>query len=150
MISNKSNAGDSLAASHILATCRTVAVVGLSPKPHRDSYHVASYMQAQGWRIVPVNPVVAASGERILGEVVYASLTEAAGHQTIDLVDVFRNSLDVPPIVDEAIALKLPALWLQLGVRHDEAVAKARAAGLQVVQDQCLLVAHQRQARQQG
>lgn len=150
MVFDKDNAADSLAASHILATCRTVAVVGLSPKPHRDSYHVASYMQAQGWRIVPVNPVVAASGERILGEVVYASLTEAAGHQTIDLVDVFRNSLDVPPIVDEAIVLKLPALWLQLGVRHDEAVAKARAAGLQVVQDQCLLVAHQRQARQQG
>ena len=131
--------------TRLLATCRTVAVVGLSPKPHRDSYHVASYMQAQGWRIVPVNPVVAASGEHILGEVVYASLTEAAGHQTIDLVDVFRNSVDVPPIVDEAIALKLPAVWLQLGVRHDAAVAKAHAAGLWAVQDRCLKVEYARQ-----
>jgi len=94
---------------------------------------------------VPVNPVVAASGEHILGEVVYASLTEAAGHQTIDLVDVFRNSVDVPPIVDEAIALKLPAVWLQLGVRHDAAVAKAHAAGLWAVQDRCLKVEYARQ-----
>jgi predicted CoA-binding protein len=135
---------------HILTTCRTVAVVGLSPKSHRDSFHVAHYMQAQGWRIVPVNPVVAASGEKILGEVVYATLTDAARVEKIDLVDVFRNSADVPPIVDEAIALKLPAVWLQLGVRHDGAVAKAQAAGLQVVQDHCLLVEHQRLGHQQG
>jgi predicted CoA-binding protein len=136
--------------AHILATCRTVAVVGLSPKTHRDSYHVAQYLQTQGWRIVPVNPVVAASGERILGEVVYASLTDAARAEAIDLVDVFRNSADVPPLVDEALALGLPALWLQLGVRHDEAAGKARAAGLQVVQDHCLLVEHQSLGRQQG
>ena len=138
------------AVAHILATCRTVAVVGLSPKAHRDSFRVSQYMQVQGWRVVPVNPVVAASGERILGERVYATLTEAAGAESIGLVNVFRNSADVPPIVDEAIALKLPALWLQLGVKHDGAVAKARAAGMHVVQDRCLMVDHARSASQQG
>lgn len=138
------------AVAHILATCRTVAVVGLSPKAHRDSFRVSQYMQAQGWRVVPVNPVVAASGERILGEKVYANLTEAARSEAIDLVNVFRNSADVPPIVDEAITLKLPAIWLQLGVRHDAAVAKARAAGLQVVQDRCLMVDHARSSSQRG
>ena len=134
----------------ILSKPRTVAVVGLSPKPHRDSFEVSRYMQAQGWRVVPVNPVAAASGERILGEVVYASLTDAARVEAIDLVNVFRNSIDVPPIVDEALALGLPALWLQLGVVHPEAVAKARAAGLQVVQDRCLMVEHARHVAQRG
>lgn len=138
------------AVAHILATCRTVAVVGLSPKTHRDSYRVSQYMQAQGWRVVPVNPVVAASGARILGEKAYATLTEAVRSEAIDLVNVFRNSADVPPIVDEAIVLKLPALWLQLGVRHDAAVAKARTAGMHVVQDRCLMVDHARSASQRG
>lgn len=138
------------AVAHILSTCRTVAVVGLSPKVHRDSYHVAQYMQAHGWRVVPVNPVAAGSGARILGEVVYATLTEAAHAEKIDLVNVFRNSIEVPPIVDEVIALKLPALWLQLGVRHDAAVAKAHAAGMEVVQDRCLMVDHARSASQRG
>jgi hypothetical protein len=138
------------ALAHILATCRTVAVVGLSPKSHRDSYRVSQYMQSQGWRVVPVNPVAAASGERILGEMVYATLSDAAQAEKIDLVNVFRNSIEVPPIVEEAVRLKLPALWLQLGVRHDAAVAKARAAGLQVVQDRCLMVEHARGASQRG
>ncbi len=132
------------AVSHILSTCRTVAVVGLSPKAHRDSFRVAQYMQSHGWRVVPVNPVAASSGERILGEVVYATLTGAARAEKIDLVDVFRNSSEVPPIVDEAIALKLPAIWLQLGVRHDAAFAKAQAAGLVAVQDLCLKEEHAR------
>ena len=124
----------------------TIAVVGLSPKPHRDSYRVSAYMQAHGWRIVPINPVAAASGTPILGETVYATLTEAAAVETIDLVNVFRNSEDVPPIVDEAVRLALPALWLQMGVRHDAAAAQARAAGMQVVQDKCLMVEHRRAA----
>ena len=128
------------AIARILSTCRTVAVVGLSPKAHRDSFHVAQYMQAQGWRIVPVNPVVAATGARILGEPVYSSLSDAARCLEIDLVDVFRNSDEVPPIVDEALGLGLPAIWLQSGVTHAAAVAKARAAGMQVVQDRCLKV----------
>ena len=132
---------------HILSTCKTIAVVGLSPKSHRDSYEVAHYMQQQGYRIVPVNPVAAASGALILGEPVYASLLEAAQHTAIDLVDVFRNSEDVPPVVDEAIAIGAKALWLQLGITHDTASAKALAAGLVVVQNKCLLIEHQARQR---
>lgn len=125
---------------HILRTCRTVAVVGLSPKPHRASFEVSQYMQAHGWRIIPVNPVVAASGKPILGERVYATLTEAARHEKIDLVNVFRNAQDVPPVAAEAIAIGASALWLQLGIEHEAAVAAARAAGLCVVQNKCLKV----------
>jgi predicted CoA-binding protein len=127
---------------HILANCRTVAVVGLSPNPQRDSFEVSHYMQAHGWRIVPVNPVAAASGALILGEPVYATLQEAAQHAQIDLVNVFRNAEDVPPVVDDAIAIGAPALWLQLGIVHDAACAKAQAAGLWVVQNKCLMVVH--------
>jgi len=134
------------AVAHILAHCRTVAVVGLSPKAHRESYLVAQYLQAQGWRIVPVNPVAAASGQLILGEKVYATLTDAAQHEALDLVDVFRNSDDVPPVVDEALALGLKAIWLQLGICHDAAMARARAAGVAAVQNRCLKIDHARQA----
>jgi predicted CoA-binding protein len=132
------------AIARILATCRTVAVVGLSPKPDRDSFRVSRYMQAHGWRVVPVNPVAAASGARILGEVAYASLTEAARVESIDLVNVFRNSEDVPPVVDEAICLGLSALWLQLGISNDGAIARAKAAGMLAVQNRCLMVEHAR------
>ena len=128
--------------AHILATCRTVAVVGLSPKPHRDSYEVAQYMQAQGWRIVPINP--AAQVSEILGEPVYPSLQDAASHVQIDLVNVFRNSADVPPVADEAIAIGAKALWLQLEIENPAAAGKARAADLTVVQNKCLLVEHRR------
>ena len=126
----------------ILHSSRTLAIVGLSPKPERDSHHVAEYLQQQGYRIVPVNPM--AAGQHILGEPCWPSLTEAAQHHRIDLVDVFRNSADVPPIAEEAIAIGAKALWLQLGVQHDAAAAQARAAGLRVVQDHCTLVEHQR------
>lgn len=132
------------AVEHILTQCRTVAVVGLSPKVHRESYRVAQYMQSQGWRIVPVNPVAAASGQTILGEKVYATLTDAAAHEALDLVNVFRNSEDVPPVVDEAITQGLGAIWLQLGISHNEALARARAAGLVAVQNRCLKVDHAR------
>ncbi len=124
----------------ILATCRTVAVVGLSPKPHRASFDVSRYMQAHGWRIIPVNPL--AAGQTILGETVYATLAEAAQLEKIDLVNVFRNAEDVPPVVTDAIAIGAPALWLQLGIRHDAALERARAAGMLVVQDKCLKVEH--------
>ena len=127
---------------HILATCRTVAVVGLSPKPHRASFDVSRYMQAHGWRIIPVNPVAAASGAPILGEKVYATLGEAAQHEKIDLVNVFRHSEDVPPVAAEAIAIGAQALWLQLGIENNEAAQAARAAGLRVVQNKCLMVEH--------
>ena len=124
----------------ILATCRTVAVVGLSPKAHRASFDVSRYMQAHGWRIIPVNPL--AAGQTILGETVYATLAEAAQLEKIDLVNVFRNAEDVPPVVTDAIAIGAPALWLQLGIRHDAALERARAAGMLVVQDKCLKVEH--------
>lgn len=124
----------------VLRHCRTVAVVGLSPKPHRDSYQVARYMQARGWRIVPVNPM--AAGQTILGEPVYPSLVEAARHERIELVNCFRNSADIPPIVDEAISIGALAVWMQLGVEHDEAAARARKAGLRVVQNRCLKIDH--------
>ncbi len=137
---------ESQAVAHILQHCRQVAVVGLSPKAHRDSYRVAQYMQAHGWRIIPINPVAAASGEPILGERVYATLLDAAQHEKIDLVDVFRNSDEVPPVVEEAIAIRAPALWLQLGVSHASAMAAARAAGMVAVQNLCLKVEHARQA----
>jgi predicted CoA-binding protein len=126
------------AIADILQHCRTVAVVGLSPKPHRDSFDVARYMQMQGWRIVPVNP----NASEILGEKVYASLSEAARHERIDLVNCFRNSADIPPIVDEAIAIGAKAVWMQLGIEHAAAAEKARAAGLLVVQNRCLKIDH--------
>jgi uncharacterized protein len=132
--------------NQLLSQPRTVAVVGLSPKPHRDSFRVAQYMQSQGWRIVPINPLAAASGAPILGEKVYATLTEAARERQIELVDVFRNSADVPPVIDEAIAIGAPAVWLQLGAVHEAATAKARAAGLLVVEGRCLMVEHRRAA----
>lgn len=124
----------------VLRHCRTVAVVGLSPKPHRDSYMVARYMQARGWRIVPVNPM--AAGQNILGEPVYPSLTEAARHERIELVNCFRNSADIPPIVDEAISIGALAVWMQLGVEHEAAAGRARQAGLRVVQNRCLKIDH--------
>ena len=126
--------------AYILGHCRTVGVVGLSPQPHRDSYAVSRYMQAQGWRIVPINP----NATNILGETAYPSLTEAARHHRIELVNVFRNSADVPPVVDEAIAIGAQGVWLQMGVVHGVAAAKARAAGLRFVQDRCLMVEHRR------
>ena len=131
------------AALSILQNCRTIAVVGLSPKPERDSHHVAEYLQQQGYRIVPINPMAT----DILGERCWPTLTAAAQHLgavRIDLVDVFRNSADVPPIADEAIAIGAQALWLQLGVQNDTACERARAAGLQVVQNRCTLVEHQK------
>ena len=130
--------------TRLATTPCTVAVVGLSPKSHRASYEVAQYLQRHGWRIVPVNP--AAAGTQILGEPVYASLTEAASAHAIALVDVFRNSDDVPPVVDEALALGLPAIWLQLGIAHPQAAAKARAAGVAFVQNLCLKVEHAQRA----
>ena len=121
-----------------LANCKTIAVVGLSPKPHRDSFRVAKYMQDHGFRIVPINP----NPPEVLGEKAYASLTEAAMHERIDMVNCFRNSEDIPPIAAEAIAIGAKSLWLQIGVVNDAAAKLATEAGLVVVQDLCLMVEH--------
>jgi predicted CoA-binding protein len=127
----------------IMTRYRTVAVVGLSPKAHRESYGVAQYMQSQGWRIIPINP----NASEILGETAYPSLQAAARHHPIELVNVFRNSEDVPPVVDEAIAVGAKAVWLQLGIEHAAAAQKARDAGLQVVQNKCLKVEYRNRHR---
>lgn len=129
----------------ILATCRTIAVVGLSPQWHRPSYFAAKYMQAHGYRIVPVNP----AATEILGARAFPSLTAAAqalaaeGH-AIDMVDCFRRTEDIPPLADEAIAIGAKCLWQQLGVVNEAAAAKARAAGLDAVIDRCVKIEHAR------
>jgi uncharacterized protein len=132
---------------NILKTCKTIAVVGLSPKVHRDSYEVAEYMQSQGYRIIPINPVAAAPNSpntSILGEKVYATLADAAKVEKIDMVDCFRNSADIPPIATEAVQIKAQALWMQLGIDNEAAKAEAVAAGLAVVENRCLLIEHKR------
>jgi uncharacterized protein len=129
---------------HILKTCKTIAVVGLSPKVHRDSYEVAEYMQSQGYRIIPINPVAAASNKPILSEKVYATLIDAAKVEKIDMVDCFRNSADIPPIASEAVHIKAQVLWMQLGIESEAAKTEAEAAGLAVVENKCLLIEHRR------
>ena len=128
--------------AHILTTCRTIAVVGLSGNPARPSYGVAQYMQGQGYRIIPINPNEA----QILGETCYPSLSAAAQHEKFELVNCFRRSADIPPVVDETIALigaaGIQALWMQQGIAHPAAAAIAHAAGLKVVQDRCLKIEH--------
>ena len=133
----------------LLTRCRTLAVVGLSPQWHRPSYFAAKYMQAHGYRIVPVNPVVAREGGQILGETAYASVTEAAAALAaqgakIDMVDCFRKSEDIPPLAEEAIAIGAQCLWLQLGVFNEEAVRRAESAGLRTVQNRCVKIEHAR------
>jgi uncharacterized protein len=138
MTSTPSKISTSERLPHILQHCRTIAVVGLSPQPQRDSNEVARYLQAHGYRIIPVNP----NASEVLGEKCYATLREAAQRETIDLVDCFRNSPDIPPIVDDAIAIGAKAVWMQLGVSHAAAACKAEAAGLLVVQDRCIKIDH--------
>jgi predicted CoA-binding protein len=117
----------------ILNTVETVAVVGASDNPARPSFYVMKYMKRKGYRQVPVNPGKA--GIEILGEIVYASLLDIPF--PVDMVDCFRNSEAIPAIAEEAIAINAKVLWMQLGVRHDEAAAKAEAAGLKVVMNRC-------------
>lgn len=133
----------------LLTRCRTLAVVGLSPQWHRPSYFAAKYMQAHGYRIVPVNPVVAREGGQILGETAYASVTEASAALAaqgvkIDMVDCFRKSEDIPPLAEEAIAIGAQCLWLQLGVWSEDAVRRAESAGLRTVQNRCVKIEHAR------
>jgi predicted CoA-binding protein len=124
----------------LLKRAKTIAVVGLSDDPEKPSYSVSKYLQSRGYRIVPVNPKLSEWS----GEKAYASLSEAAKAEKIDIVDVFRCSDAVPAIVDEVLALGIPALWLQEGVVHEEAAEKARQAGVVVVMDKCILKEHRR------
>lgn len=120
----------------LLVRYRRIAMVGLSANPSRPSYRVAVHMLAYGYEVIPVNPTV----ESVLGVPAVASLADVPG--PLEIVDVFRRPAEVPAVVDEAIALGARAVWLQLGLRDDAAAARARAAGLAVVQDRCIKMEH--------
>ena len=117
----------------ILGAMKSVAVVGISAKPDRASNGIARFLVGQGFEVVGVNPVLK---EDVLGIKVYSSLNDVPG--SIDVVNVFRRSDTVPPVVDEAIAVKAKVVWMQEEVVHEEAAAKARDAGLDVIQDRCI------------
>ena len=117
----------------ILGRVRTIAMVGASANPARDSHHVMRFLQTNGYRVIPVNPGLA--GQSLLGEHVYGSLRDI--DETVDMVDVFRRSEAVPDIAEDAIAIGAKVLWTQLGVRNEPAASRAEAAGLEVVMDRC-------------
>ena len=125
----------------LLKTAKTIAVVGLSSSPLRPSYGVAAYMQSQGYRIIPVNPTI----QGALGEKAYASLADVP--EKIDIVNIFRRPENVPPIVEEAIGLKIRAVWMQETVVNEAAAQKARDAGITVVMDRCILKEHRKRSR---
>jgi hypothetical protein len=124
--------------TELLRSSRTIAVVGLSNKRFRPSYGVAEYMQRNGYRIIPVNPQV----QSVLGEKCYPDLDSVP--ERVDIVDIFRRAEFVPEIVEAAIRIGARAVWMQEGVVHEEAAAKARTAGLEVVMDRCILKDHRR------
>lgn len=124
--------------SELLRNSRTIAVVGLSGNRRRPSYGVSEYMQSVGYRIIPVNPLET----EVLGEKAYASLDDVPG--PVDIVDIFRRPEFVPDIVDAAIRIGAKCVWMQEGVMHEEAAAKARAAGLEVVMNRCILKEHRK------
>ncbi|MDO1581805.1 CoA-binding protein [Rhizobium oryzicola] len=126
----------------VLKSVKTIALVGASPNPSRPSHGVMGFLLSKGYRVVPVNPGQA--GKTILGQKVYGDLAEIP--DTIDMIDVFRASEHVESVVDEALALDHPpkAIWLQLGVRNDEAAEKAEAAGIKVVMDRCPAIEYPR------
>jgi len=123
-----------------LGRVKTIAVIGISPKEDRPSHIVASYLKSKGYRIIPVRP----DGETILNEKVYHNLMEIPKEIEVDVVDIFRKSEDVPPIVEEAIKRGAKVVWMQEGVIHKEAGEKAEKAGLKVVMDRCMKKEHQR------
>jgi len=139
---NATSSPDSI--SDLLRHSKTIAVVGLSSNPRRPSHEVAAYLQSVGYRIIPVNP----NESEVLGEKSYPRLEDVP--YPIDIVDVFRRSEDVPPVVNSAIAIKPKVLWLQLGITNSTAAEKARAAGLLVVEDACLLIEHKKRKTEIG
>jgi uncharacterized protein len=129
------------AVTELLNCAKTIAVVGLSDRPMRVSHGVSAYMQSHGYRIIPVNPQI----EWSLGEKAYASLLEVP--EKIDIVNIFRRPEFVEGIVEQAIRLKVPAIWMQEDVIDEEAAEKARAAGIFVVMDRCILKEHRARFR---
>lgn len=126
----------------LLQKYHTIAVVGLSSRPMRPSYAVTEYMQAAGYRIIPVNP----NETEVLGEKSYARLEDVP--EKIEIVNVFRRAEEVPPVVESAIRVGAKVIWMQLGIENEEAAEKARSAGLVVIEDACILVEHRRRARE--
>lgn len=124
--------------ARLFAEVKRIAVVGLSPQPARPSYRVSAKMQQWGYQVVPVRPLVAS----VLGETAYAALADVPGK--IDLVNVFRRAEELDAIVDQCIALKIPALWIQLGIVNESAAQRARDAGMFVVMDRCIMVEYAR------
>ena len=126
--------------ANLLRTCKTIAVVGLSSSRWRPSYGVSEYMQASGYRIIPVNP----KETEVLGEKAWPTLGDVP--EPVDLVNIFRQSQYVPEIVEAAIRIGAKGVWMQEGVTHDEAARRAREAGLDVVMDRCILKEHRKLA----
>jgi predicted CoA-binding protein len=126
----------------LLKHYKTIAVVGLSSNPMRPSYGVTEYMQAAGYRIIPVNP----NETEVLGEKSYARLEDVP--EKIEIVDIFRRMAEVPAVVDSAIRVGAKVVWMQLGIENEFAAEKARAAGLTVVEDACILIEHRERLRQ--
>jgi len=126
------------AMKEILLSAKTIASVGLSSNQEKESYGIVSYLKEQGYRIIPVNP----TATEILGEKVYPDLVSISDQ--VDVVQVFRKSEDVPPVVDSAIKIGAKVVWMQEGIVNEEAAQKAREAGLQVVMDACMRATHQR------
>ncbi|MCC7162970.1 MAG: CoA-binding protein [Anaerolineae bacterium] len=122
----------------ILLDTKIIAVVGMSTRPDRPSQDVSKYMQAHGYRIIPVNP----TADEILGENAYPSLSAIPREIRVDTVQIFLRAQDVPPVVEEAIAIGARVIWMQEGIRNDEAAKRALDAGLQIVQDRCMRAAH--------
>jgi hypothetical protein len=122
---------------------KNIAVVGLSSNPMRPSFGVTQYMQAAGYRIIPVNP----NETEVLAEKCYARLEDIPGTAKIEIVDIFRRSVNVPPVVESAIATGAKVIWMQQGVEHQAAAEKARAAGLIVIEDACILIEHRKRHR---
>ena len=124
--------------SHLLRSAKTIAVVGCSTQPGKPSHEVPRYLIEQRYRVIPVHP----SAREILGERAYASLADVPG--PIDIVNVFRPAAEAPAVVQAAIACGARAVWLQLGISHPDAAARAREVGLEVVMDQCIMQVHRR------
>ena len=128
--------------AEILQTCHIVAVVGLSPDPERHSHRVSKYLRDQGYKIVPVNPMAT----EVLGEKCYPDLLSIP--EPVEVVDIFRRSEDIPPIVDQAIRIKAKAVWMQEGIVNEDAASRADQAGIMVVMDRCMLKEHRKLASQ--
>ncbi len=126
------NGGDSQDIQKILSQYRTVAIVGASPNPERPSHRVADFLKKEGFRVIPVTP----NADKVVGETAYPNLTSIP--VSVEVVDIFRRSEDVLPIVEEAIAIGAKAVWMQEGIVNEEAAAKARKAGLLVVMNHCM------------